>query len=116
MQKNMKIGAIIGGGLLAWLFWPKSAQAATNDTRPLYGPPTSLFTPPPTAKPPTVVNPTGDVILGAGTVTGPSATAGGTDYLTEGGNPYTPEMYPGQNLPDKPDYYNSDGSPGYFYR
>ena len=64
------------------------------------------FTRSKSAAKPAVVGPTGDVILGTPTVSGAGATSGGTDYL----------KYPGQTLPSTPDYYNSDGTPGYYLR
>lgn len=64
-KRQLKIGAIIAGGGFAiwWLFRSNNASAATGKTPPLTGP-------------------TGDVLLGVPTVSGPGATSGGTDYLT----------------------------------
>lgn len=83
-KKTVKIVTITGAAalLLWWLFKPKASST------------------------PAVVGPTGDVLLGTPTVTGPSATAGGTDYLKPVDS----------TLPSTPDFYYSNGAPGYYVR
>jgi hypothetical protein len=59
--------------------------------------------------------PVATVDIGVPTVVGSgSGSLGGVDYLMKG-NPYQ-GVIPGTTLPSTPDYYNSDGSPGYYLR
>jgi uncharacterized membrane protein YjjB (DUF3815 family) len=87
-KRQLKIGAIIAGvGLGIW--WLLRKNSSTT---------------------PAVTTATGTVTVGVPTVTGSGST--GDDYLT----PQTSLNYPGKTLPANPDYYNPDGTPGYYLR